>query len=354
MNNDIIMSEACEKISVIVPVYNVEKYLEDSVRSIMNQTYRNLEIICVNDGSTDGSSEILHRLQKEDERIVIVDKPNGGLGDARNAGLEHVTSEWISFVDSDDTLRTDAYEIIARAIGENPDMVHFGIEMVHEKGVKPIASDERYYAIRYKGLVEVKDMHIINSDVAACNKVFRKSLLDKYNIRFEKIYYEDFSFTLQYLAVSKTVYYIKDKLYKYLRRRGSIMAETFKKTPRAIDHIYAYGYVYEFMQKYNLLEAHRECLTVLFPGCYWFAINHGTSEIIPAVEEYATKLYKSSPILSKELNRVLVFSPKNEGLRKRASTKLLEKIFAIRNERMNDEVYKVVRLLGIAVYKKSK
>ena len=75
------------KISVIVPVYNTEKYVEATVRSLMNQTYRNIEIICVNDGSTDGSLEILERLQKEDDRIVVLTKKNGGLGDTRNYGI---------------------------------------------------------------------------------------------------------------------------------------------------------------------------------------------------------------------------------------------------------------------------
>lgn len=348
------MSEACEKISVIVPVYNVEKYLEDSVRSIMNQTYRNLEIICVNDGSTDGSLAILERLAAEDERIRIVNQKNTGSGGARNEGLKYADSEWISFIDSDDMLQSDAYEKVSRAFSLNVDMVHFGIGIVTEDGGIVSSGDERYYSIRYKGLTKITDKHILDSDLSASNKVFRKSILDKYGICFEHNFYEDFIFAMQYLSVCENVYYIPQKLYKYLRRGGSKMNETFRKTPRAIDHIYAYGYVYEFMSKNGNLASHRECMTQLFPGCYWFAINHGTPEIVPAVEEYATKLYNNSPMLKKGVTRTLVFSPKNEGLRKRASTKLLEKIFAIRNERMNDEVYKVVRLLGIAVYKKSK
>ena len=120
-----------ERISVIIPVYNTEKYLEKSVRSVMDQTYGNLEIICVNDGSTDGSAGILRRLQQEDPRIVIVEKENGGLGDARNAGLGRATSEWVSFLDSDDTLRTDTYEIISGAFGEEPDLICFGIKTPH-------------------------------------------------------------------------------------------------------------------------------------------------------------------------------------------------------------------------------
>lgn len=346
------MSEACEKISVIVPVYNVEKYLEDSVRSIMNQTYRNLEIICVNDGSTDGSLAILERLAAEDERIRIVNQKNTGSGGARNEGLKYADSEWISFIDSDDMLQSDAYEKVSRAFSLNVDMVHFGIGIVAEDGGIVSPGDEKYYSIRYKGFTKITGKHILDSDFSASNKVFRKSILNKYGIHFEHNFYEDFIFAMQYLSVCDNVYYIPQKLYKYLRRGGSKMNETFRKTPRAIDHIYAYGLVYDFMKKNGILESHRECMVQLFPAYYWASINHGTPEIVPAVEEYASKLYEKSPMLQEEYSRILVFSPKKVEKREKTSTKLLEKIFSIKNEKMDGEVYKVVRLMSMAVYKK--
>ena len=347
--------ERSPKISVIVPVYNTERYLEASVRSVMNQTYRNLEIICVNDGSTDGSLGILRQLQNEDSRIIIVDKTNGGLGDARNAGLEYVTSEWVAFVDSDDTLNLDAYHVASAAFDANPDMVHFGTEIVYEDGFAPIRGDEKYYAVKYEGITEITDTHMLNSDFSAWNKLFRKSIIDKYSVHFEKIFYEDFQFVCQYMSVSKTVYYLKNRLYKYLRRRGSIMSETFNKTPRSIDHVYAYNYVYEFMSKNKVLENHRECMAELFVNYYWLAIDHGTPEIIPTVEEYATRLYNSSPMLQEEFSRTLMFWRKNQAQvrkRKRMSSKILEKIFSIKNEDKNGVSSKVARLFGVAIYRR--
>lgn len=343
------------KISVIIAVYNVEKYLEASVRSVMNQTYRNLEIICVNDGSTDSSLDILQSLQKEDERIVVLNKPNGGLGDARNVGLEHATSEWISFIDSDDTLRPDAYDIVADAIELNPDMIHFGINMVYEDGILPSKTDEDYYTIKYDGLAELTGEMIPRVDCSAVNKVFRKSLLDRYSIRFEHILYEDFPFTIQYMTIIRKVLYIKEKLYNYQRRAGSIMMATFNKSSRAIDHLYAYNYVYSFLERNALLDKYTQMLPRLFQACYSFVIRHGNREIIPVAVEYATGLYEKSSILHDNLTKVVQNGTvlfRLKSLKKKSLISwVLERMFSIKKEFFDYELYKVIRVFGFIVYK---
>lgn len=106
-------------ISIIVPVYNVEKYLERCMNSILNQTYEALEIILVDDGSTDGSSQMCDAYAKKDSRVKVVHKPNGGLSDARNAGLGIATGAYIGYVDSDDWIEPDMYERMYRACVEN-------------------------------------------------------------------------------------------------------------------------------------------------------------------------------------------------------------------------------------------
>ena len=98
-----------EKISVIVPVYNVEQYLERCVDSIINQTYKNLEILLVNDGSTDNSGQLCDELAKKDDRIRVIHKENGGLSDARNVGIDEAEAELIGFIDSDDYIDEDMY-----------------------------------------------------------------------------------------------------------------------------------------------------------------------------------------------------------------------------------------------------
>ena len=103
-----------EKISVIVPVYNVEQYLERCVDSIINQTYTNLEIILVNDGSTDNSGKLCDELAKKDERIRVIHKENGGLSDARNRGIDEAESDLVGFIDSDDYIDSDMYEVLLK------------------------------------------------------------------------------------------------------------------------------------------------------------------------------------------------------------------------------------------------
>ena len=125
---------AYPKISVIVPIYNVEKYLEKCLGSIINQTYKNLEIICVNDGSTDNSLEILKKYSNQDSRIIIIDKKNGGLSSARNEGLKIATGEFIGFVDSDDYIESNTYEECILKFKEDItiDMVCFSFKFVYE------------------------------------------------------------------------------------------------------------------------------------------------------------------------------------------------------------------------------
>ncbi len=122
-------------ISVIVPVYNIEKYIERCVRSICVQTYKNLEILLVDDGSTDGSGEICERLAKEDERIRVFHKENGGSSSARNVGIREARGEYLGFIDSDDYIEPDMYELLAAAVAKyNVPMAQVSRDEVDEAG----------------------------------------------------------------------------------------------------------------------------------------------------------------------------------------------------------------------------
>ena len=124
-----------KKISVIVPVYNVERYLKRCIESIINQTYKDLEIILVDDGSTDSSGNICDEYKKIDKRISVIHKKNGGLSDARNEGLKVVTGTYIAFVDSDDFLDLDMYEYMQKNIEkENADIVICGTKIDYDNG----------------------------------------------------------------------------------------------------------------------------------------------------------------------------------------------------------------------------
>lgn len=340
-------------ISVIIPVYNTEKYVENSIRSIMNQTYRNLEIICVNDGSTDNSMEILEKLKKEDDRIIIIDKKNEGQGIARNKGLEISSGEWISFIDSDDTIREDTYECVIKAIECNPEIIHFGIQIVHEDGFTPIKSDNEYYKIKYKGFMELTESMVIRSDHSASNKVFKKAIIDKYDIHFESILYEDFTFVCQYMSAINSVYYIPDGLYNYLRHEGSTMGTTFNKTPRAIDHLKGFNYICEFLHKHNLQKKKVRTMRNLFVAAYSFAIRYGSKETLPAIVDYATEIYNKYPCIPERVDRIkqnntILFTKKKK---RRAASKFLQFIFTLTYEYVDYRPHKVLKIFGIMIYK---
>lgn len=341
------------KISVIVPVYNTEKYLESSLRSIMDQTYSNLEIICVNDGSTDNSLELLKKLQQEDERIIIIDKENEGQGISRNKGMEKATGEWISFIDSDDTLELNAYEKIVANISDEVDMVHYGIQMLYEEGKLKIKTDNEYYDIKYDGLTEVPKSKIHKIDGSASNKLFKKSVIDQYGIRFKKILYEDFQFSMQYISVIDKIFYMPDKLYNYLRRGGSTMTSTFQYSPRAIDHLYALEAVIDFIIKNNRLEEHKRSLRKLFMSYYGASIKYSTVDMIPQIVKKSEEMYEKytflhNKIVKKFENNTLIYVPYSK---KRTSSIILQKLFSLNYEYINYKLFKVMRLFNIIIYK---
>ncbi len=186
-----------KKISVIVPVYKVEKYLARCVDSIIDQTYKNLEIILVDDGSPDGCGAMCDEYAKKDERIKVIHKENGGLSSARNAGLDIATGDYIAFVDSDDRITPDAYENLLKALdGKSDAIANFMYEREMESGetfpsVVPHKNDEIISVENYIGELM---MHV--GDVSACTKLFPKGVIS--GVRFaEGFLNEDLLFMLE-------------------------------------------------------------------------------------------------------------------------------------------------------------
>ena len=348
------MMNCSEKISVIIPVYNTEKYLEASLRSVMNQTYTNLEIICVNDGSTDSSLSILERLAAEDSRIRIINQENAGQGAARNAGLEVATSEWITFPDSDDLLVPDAYETVAKAFGQNPDLVHFSIKVVYEDGTPTRKQDHNYYTVTRDGLCKLDSKTIITADGSVSNKFFRRDIIDKFGIRFEKRRYEDFQFSKEYLLVSDNIFCISRPLYIYLRREGSTMAQTFLRTPYSIDHLRAFQAVSDFMGKHCSDEIRSKVEPILFIQSYNFAICYADDETLPHVIQLAEDMYARNDVLKRNVNckilhGTLIFYISNLT---RYLKLAMEFLFAIKYESYDYKPFKIVRLFGFTLMRK--
>lgn len=356
VNVKLLQMNYSEKISVIVPVYNTEKYLEASLRSVMNQTYKNLEIICVNDGSTDSSPAILQRLAAEDSRIRIINQDNAGQGAARNAGLAVATSEWITFPDSDDQLVPDAYETVVKSFELNPDMVHFSIKVVYEDGFSASLRerDRKYYSVKGDGLFNNSASLIFKSDCHVNNKFFRRSIIDKFNLRFPCILYEDFPFSKQYMLVSHNVFRISRPLYKYYRRSDSIMGTTFRRTPKSIDHLKAYQELSNFMQTHTEEVLRKKIEPIYFVQYYNMAIKYSDDATIPMIVSLADSIYYNNHIIQKMVvrkfkNETLTFTYKGPF---RILKNVIEFIFSIKYESFNYKAYKIVRFFGFTLMKK--
>ncbi|MBD5405946.1 glycosyltransferase [bacterium] len=215
-------------ISVIIPCYNVEKYVVQCLDSVINQTYKNLEIICVNDGSTDGTLSILKEYAKKDKRIKIINQKNGGLSAARNAGIDIASSEYIIFVDSDDWLELNACEMAISKMTDDVDLVCWDFNVVNEYNLSDAAYHRQFFDnFKIKDGKYDMDLSYFKDffyRIAAWNKMYRKSILDKYNLRFPVGQLsEDIPFNFEYFFYTHKFYSITEKLYNYRKSKTSIV-----------------------------------------------------------------------------------------------------------------------------------
>jgi glycosyltransferase involved in cell wall biosynthesis len=217
-------------ISVIVPVYNTEEYLTECLESVTNQTFKNIEIICVNDGSTDGSLDILEKYQKKDSRIIVIDSKNGGVSSARNKGIKASRGDYITFVDSDDYLGLDTYEKCFKKIKETESDI-----LVFDWEYFPTGNNER--KLPEKSYINDSFNCIYEYDIAnfVCNKLFKRSLITENNIFFnEKVEYcEDDLFTLMVVPKAKNIILFSQKFYHYRQRSGSASSMSTEKMAKS-------------------------------------------------------------------------------------------------------------------------
>lgn len=218
-------------VSVLIPVYNVEEYLGKCLESVMAQTLNNIEIICVNDGSTDGSAEILEKYALLDKRIKIVTKENGGLPSARNAGLEVAKGKYIGFVDSDDYIEPKMYEILVEnAEKNNSDVVICGANIFPET---PRADQWLYDTLspwyrHYDKFNSDVLFKMVDTTPFLWRTIISKRLIDSHNFRLDEdiVLGEDKAFQCKVYPYAKGITVIPDKLYNYYWcRPGSLMAE---------------------------------------------------------------------------------------------------------------------------------
>jgi len=277
------------KVSVIIPVYNMELFLRKCLDSVVNQTLKEIEIICVNDGSKDSSLEILQEYASKDKRIKIISKENGGQSSARNVGMKSASARFIGFVDADDWIEQDTYETALKCI-KSADIAIFGINIVGDVMLDRRKADEEYYRVKNSGLVELNDRIRLTTDVSVWNKLFRRSIIEENKLEFpEGKIYEDYSFYWYYIFLCKKAYFDKSKKYNYLRRDGSTMCKTFGQTPRALEHLEIFKGIYEFLKSKDMISYHKDTVNSMFLNCFWFAYMHSPVKIRQKVLELGTE-----------------------------------------------------------------
>lgn len=216
------------KMSIIVPVYKAESRLELCIESVLNQTYSNIELILIDDGSPDKSGEICEEYASRDKRVKVVHIPNGGVSNARNIGIQNATGEYITFVDSDDTLEKGTYQIALKYLEETGgDMIAYGmvfeyyedVKIVHHQ-VKQIESALLLSRQEYKS--KFFNLYETNYLSSCCNKIFKASILKDNNIKFNNnlVVYEDLEFVLRYLIYTNKIVAMPNILYHYYHVYG--------------------------------------------------------------------------------------------------------------------------------------
>ena len=240
-----------ELISIVVPIYNVEKYLKKCVDSIINQTYKNLEIILVDDGSPDNCGKICDEYSTKDKRIKVIHKKNGGLSDARNAGIEAATGKYIGFVDSDDYIKEDMYENLYNdMLKYDVDISICGYYEIFENKEKIEIPDNQNVQI-YNNLEIIREL-LLNYKYGvtdhASNKLYKIGLFRNNNIRYPKGYlYEDIGTTYLLFEKANKISYNKKIGYYYIRRKSSILGNKNKKL--IFDLLKMINSRYEYLEK---------------------------------------------------------------------------------------------------------
>lgn len=303
-------------ISVIIPVYNVKQYMDHCMDTVLNQTYGNLEIFLVDDGSTDDSGNLCDRYAEKDSRIRVIHKKNGGLSSARNAALDVVTGDYICFVDSDDYISSDMFEKLLSAAKKNDCEVAICGQFTEREG--QISIDEpKVEQLRIfdsdKAIEKLIEDKIINN--YAWDKIYKKYLFD--GVRFpDGRNYEDIAIMHEIFYKAKKICRIPECLYYYQRRTGSISdhsKEERKWYRNCLDMLASKIDRYQFLHDKNKTDLEQKSLSSLIPTvyevirlAYIFSDKEQYSKYMGFLKEHK-KMIKENPYVTGKDKKLLFF-----------------------------------------------
>ncbi len=287
-------------ISVVIPVYKVEAYIDQCVQSIVDQTYTDLEIILVDDGSPDNCPAMCDAWAEKDSRIKVIHKENGGLSDARNAGMTVATGDFIGFVDSDDYIAEDMYkQLLDHLIDTDSDISACGVEQFWEDGRRALLTSNGTALLENRQAMEaiVKETWLKQP---VWYKLYKRSMVE--GISFERgKCHEDVFWSYQPIARANRVYVFDTPLYFYRQREGSIMGTQFSE--KRLDALEAKVQRLEFLRK-----SYPELAETAQNGVFFFAMylmqlalrgKNCPSDVLEKIEKYANE-YPVKPQTRKE------------------------------------------------------
>lgn len=289
---------------MILTAYNDAEFLPRSIQALKDQTLKDIEIICVDDASTDNSLEVIQKFAKTDDRIkFIAHETNLGLSIARNDGIAIAKADFIMFCDADDYYEKSMCEKMYQAITtHDADLAISEINVIYNAHQEMKLSDDNYYALKYTGLQSITDELVLQTDLSATNKIFRRKLMDKYSLRFpEGLRYEDAFFCPAYFAISKKIFFLNERLYNYVRRANSIMSQTWSSSniiDKAIDHTKIAIELFNFLQANNQLNQHQNLYWQLFESFLSFSLNNSKTnqkrkQTRQLAQDFITKQHES-------------------------------------------------------------
>lgn len=328
-------------ISIIIPVYNVENHLKQCIESVINQTYKELEIIIIDDGSKDSSGKICDEYAEKDKRIKVIHKENGGISKARNTGLDIATGKYIMFIDSDDFFEENTCELLYNEIeNKNADYVIGNYRHTsHDSknwsyplfNVEDIDSNFKVSIKDYK-----KSIYVLNSVI--WNKIYKRDFIEEHNLRFiEGVMAEDAIFAIYFYTNSDNGYYIKDVIYNYRQNDEKKSLSTTCTKEYFIQQDKAYKILFENFEKTDNLEFYRYFYARIMPYLLSKIIDTNqlkNDEDIIDVLKVFTWYFKQKneyrvPVAQKALNEIVDFISAEDY------TSALKQIKKLKEEREN-------------------
>lgn len=306
-----------KKVSVIVPAYNVEKYIGPAIQSLIDQTYGNIEIIVVDDGSSDGTSSIIDSLSKKDERIIPIHKENGGVSEARNCGIDQAGGEYIFFLDGDDTAEPYAIENLVNAVEKSgADLIGCQYSRWDETGKKLEDYNFKDFNLKFNSGDEklgfiTDELLSYNMGFEIWDKLFKRDIIKAGKVHFDKRCRmgEDLAFNIKYILNCRSIYCIPDRCVRYRIRQGSAMADTAALPKKLEDDLLVLSDVWNYMHDTDNTGLIKKYGSLFVKGMDHVFSGHSVKEAQNAFKElkdmdFALKRYKEADLSSSAFKKM--------------------------------------------------